>query len=77
MAIGQDKRSVLKTQAGELIKQYHVYDGSDRLTDIYTANTDTPDGGNCSRVQYEYDGVSSRVVKMKETIGTWSSSYDI
>lgn len=77
MAKGQDKRSPLLTQAGELVKQYITYDGNNRMQYVYTANTDADDGDVCTRVEYTYDGSSARIEKMKETLQTWQASYDI
>lgn len=78
MAVGEDKRSQLITQRDELIKQYVTFDGNNRVEYVYTCQTDTPDGGECTRVQYEYDGSSARIAKMKETLDTWvSATMDI
>jgi hypothetical protein len=73
----EDRTSRLKTTAYELVKQYLVYDGSGRCTDVYTVQTDAADDTPCTRTQYEYDGVSSRVLKRKESNSTWDSSWDI
>jgi hypothetical protein len=61
----------------EGIKQYLVYDGSGRLTDTYVAIEAAEDGDPCVRTQYEYDGTSNRVVKMKEAVAYWDATWDI
>lgn len=77
MALAADTTSHLKTQAHELVKQYISYDASLRPEYVYTAKHDAEDGASCSRVQYVYSGSTTRIIKMKETTSTWSSSYDI
>lgn len=67
----------IKTHAHELIKTYITYDGSSRMEYVYEARANALNGEPCMRTQYSYDGVSTRIVKMKETASTWSSSYDI
>lgn len=75
---GQAKATdFVKTHIAEAIKQRFVYDGSDRMTDVYSASTDAKHGEACSHTQYEYVGTSGRVEKMKETMSTWDSSWDI
>lgn len=67
----------LKTQAHELVKQHIEFDASNRVEYVYTAHADLADGKPCSVVRYSYDGVSSRVVYMKEYVGTWDSAWEI
>ena len=60
------------------IKQYIVYDGSDRPTQIYEAASGCLNGESCLLTEYTYSGVSSRVVKMKESVTTWvTATMDI
>lgn len=66
----------LKTAKHELLKQYVVYDGSGRMTDIYEARNDAADGAPCLRTRYSYDGTSSRILKRLETTDVWSAAYD-
>ncbi len=75
--MANDRRGRLLTEAHEMVKQYVVYDGSGRMTDVYVAHTDAADGTPCSRTQYEYDGTSSRVTKRKELDATWDTTWDI
>lgn len=67
----------LKTQAHELVKQHVEYDGSNRTEYVYTVHGDATNGTPCSVVRYSYDGVSSRVVFMKEYSSTWNIAWDL
>lgn len=71
------KTGHLKTGRDELLKQFFVYDGSNRVTDIYEAHADANHGQPCLRTRYTYDGTSNRVLKMKEVDATWDSSYEL
>lgn len=71
-----DRTSILKTTLRERVKQYIVYDGSGRATDIYEVHADARDGDPCLRTRYSFDGATNRVVKRYETEDVWSSSYD-
>lgn len=61
----------LKSIKNEPLKLYRVYDVNNRVQYQYETITHMEDGGPCMRTEYEYDGTSSRVIKMKETIDTW------
>lgn len=76
MAIPSSKTEHLKTQAHELIKQYVTYDAYDRPEYVYTAPITAITGTSCSVVRYSYDGVSNRVVYMKEYAETWDTSWE-
>lgn len=67
----------LKTNQNEYIKSYITYDVSDRMEYVYEARANALDGEPCLVTRYTYVSTSSRVAKMKEYDGTWSSSYDI
>lgn len=67
----------VESHAREAIKQYIVYDGSGRMTETYTALTNAKDGDQCMKTQYAYDGATTRVIQMKESLTTWDSSWDI
>jgi hypothetical protein len=67
----------LKTQAHELIKQHCEYDGSGRMVEVYTVRADAEDGTPCSVVRYAYDGLSTRVLFMKEETATWDASWEL
>jgi hypothetical protein len=67
----------LKTQAHELVKQHVEYDASNRTEYVYTVRADAQDDTPCSVVRYSYDGLSSRVVFMREYTGTWDSAWDL
>ncbi len=75
--MGTQNTAKLKSHAHEYVKQYMVYDGSNRMTDLYTAYIDAADGESCMRTQYEFDGSSARIVKRKESNSTWDSSWEI
>lgn len=67
----------LKTQAHELVKQHIEYDGSNRAEYVYTVHSDAEDNTPCSVTRYSYDGISSRVVFMKEYTSAWDSAWDL
>jgi len=68
----------LTTQKNELVKQFCIYDGSGRLTTVYTAARFARHGTPCTKVDYTYISPTSNLVeKMQETEDTWDSSYDI
>ena len=68
----------LQTQAHELVKQFIVYDGADRPSEVFTARADAGDGDFCTKVDYTYvNPTASRVEKMRESNATWSAAYDI
>lgn len=73
-----DRTSALKTNHFEMVKQYVEYDDEERPETVYEAHTDAAHGTPCLKTVYEYaDATSTRVVKRKESSGTWDSSYDI
>jgi len=62
----------------QAIKQYIVYDGSDRPIQVYEATSSALNGDSCLLTEYTYSGGSSRVVKFKESISAWvSATMDI
>lgn len=67
----------IKPHAEEAVKMYFVYDGSGRMTETYTAMVNAENNDKCLKTEYTYDGASTRVQKMKESIALWSSAYDI
>ncbi len=71
-----DKYAVLKTLVNELRKTYVVLDGSNRITFAYEAKTDAKHGDPCMVTEYRYSGLTSFVIGVKETQGTWDSSFD-
>jgi hypothetical protein len=73
----QAVRDYLRTVQFEAMKLYRVYDGSNRLQYQYDAPTWTANGDTCMRTEYVYDGSSSRIQKMEETLQSWDSSWDI
>jgi hypothetical protein len=75
--MAQNEYAFLATGNKEYIKSYLVYDGSNRLEYVYEARANAQHGDYALVTQYEYDGVSNRVVKTLESSGTWDSTYDI
>lgn len=61
----------------EAVKQYITYDGLNRMEFVYVAIAHAEDGALCLKTQYEYDGTSGRVTKMKESLDNWDSAWDI
>ena len=70
-------RSHLKTGLNDFLKSYCVYDVSLRVTDIYEAQPDAINGAPCMRTQLTYDGSSTRIVKRKESVSAWNSTWDL
>lgn len=71
-------KDFLQAIKNEPLKLYRTYDGNNRVEFQYEAITHAEDGDPCMVTQYVYDGLSTRVVKMQETIGTWvSATMDI
>jgi len=66
--------NLLKTGKHGLIKSYITYDASSRMEYVYEAAAEAIDGQTCLRTQYVYSGVSTRVIKMKETASIWVSA---
>lgn len=77
MAATDSKTNLLKTGANELVKSYIEYDGTERMTTVYEAASDAKNGAVALKTEYSYDGVSTRIIKMKESASTWNSSWDI
>jgi IMP cyclohydrolase len=67
----------IRAHLNEATKEYIVYDGTSRMTEVYVATVDAEDGEPCLKTTYEYDGVSTRIVKRKEELDLWDSSWDI
>lgn len=70
-------RDYLRSIMHEAMKMYRTYDGTNRLQYQYEAPTPALHGDPCMRTEYVYDGTSTRVIKLKETIQTWDSSWDV
>lgn len=75
--MAQNDTGHLITQANELVKQHIEYDGTSRTEYVYTVRADATNGSPCSVVRYSYDGLSARVVFMKEYTSTWNSAWDV
>lgn len=77
MSSDSNADQVLSSLKAEVVKAHHVYDGSDRLQTRYEALANTVNGGPSLKTDYTYDGASTRVVGMKESLSTWNSAWDI
>lgn len=73
----QKPRDFIASGQFEAIKMYITYDVNGRMEFVYSCNKEVPDQGPCLVTQYVYDGVSSRVIKMRESIGVWLAAYEI
>mgnify|MGYP006921347254 CR=1 FL=1 len=71
------KTNVLKTGTHELVKSYIEYDGTERMTTVYEAPASALNGAVALKTEYVYDGVSTRIIKMKESESQWNSTWDI
>jgi hypothetical protein len=69
-------KDFIKPHSLEAVKQYIVYDGSNRMTTHYVAASDTLHGGDCLRTDYSYVGATVRIQASKETLDTWDSAWD-
>lgn len=67
----QKVRDFITAIRNEPLKMYRAYDVSNRVQYQYEAVTHAKDGDPCMRTEYVYDGISTRVLKMKEIIDTW------
>jgi len=72
----ENKYEFLKTGTHEFIKSYLEYD-TGRMVTVYEARANAVNGDYCLKTEYVYDGISTRVIKMKETPATWNSAWDI
>lgn len=61
----------------EYIKEFYVYDGSDRLISLYQARNNANDGEPALLTEYTYVGATAVIEKMRESQSTWSAAYDI
>jgi hypothetical protein len=68
---------LVKSHLAEAVKQYIVYDVSGRMIEVYSARTDAEHGESCGKTEYGYDAATTRVIKMKESLSAWDSSWDL
>ncbi len=77
MATPKTKSELLKSHAGELVKQFIELDGQGRPSKVYTAYTNAIHGGPCEVTEYIYQDPLSTVIKArKEGYSTWDSAWD-
>ena len=67
----------IKSQFHVGTKMYITYDGSSRMSTVYTAHANAVDGEGCLLTTYTYVGASTRIEKMRETVDSWAAAYDI
>lgn len=77
MAQDSQADELLRALGKEVMKLHRVYDGSNRVSEQYETFANTVHGGAALKTEYTYDGVSERVVGMKESLATWDSAWDI
>lgn len=71
------KSDMLLSHGKELVKQYVQYDGQSRLSKVYTARTDAPNGEPCMVTEYIYtSNISTTLLATKEGHSTWNSAWD-
>lgn len=69
---------LLKTFQNELSKSYVVYDVGGRMTESYECREETEHGEPCLKTEYVYASpTSSNIVKRRETVAEWDSSWDV
>jgi len=66
-------KSFLQAIRHEAVKLYREYDASNRVSFQYEALHTAEDGDPCMVTEYQYDGLSNRVTKMREYVGVWDS----
>jgi hypothetical protein len=70
-------RDYLRSVKYEAMKVHRELDGTGRTIYQYDCPAETPDGGICMRTQYAYSGSTFTVTGMRESLATWSASWDI
>lgn len=70
-------RDYLRTIKFEALKLYRVYDVNNRVVQQYEAPTNAKTGDLCLKTQYSYISTSARVEKVKESLSTWDTSWDL
>jgi hypothetical protein len=66
----------IKSQIRDAVKEYTVYDGSNRISATYTAGTGTPDGGPCLKTTYTYWLTSNRIKLRVESVSAWQLAWE-
>lgn len=70
-------RDTLHSVKLEAMKLYRMYDATNRLVTQFDAPTQARHGDACLRTDYGYDGTTTRIVKLKESMAAWDSSWDL
>lgn len=66
----------IKSHGKEGLKVHIVYDGSNRMSEVYETLADAIHGQVALKTTYQYDGITTRITGMKEELSTWDSSWD-
>lgn len=75
---GSNGQAEILSTYSQYTKTFSVYEAvTFRLLTIYEAPTDAADGTPCTRSDYVYDGVSTRILKTKESSANWDASWDV
>lgn len=64
------------SHAKEAVKQRFGYDAQTRMAITWVALANAKHGDPCLRTDYLYDGTSTRVLGMKESLSTWDAAWD-
>lgn len=74
---GTNRKSIgINSLLDELAKRHMTLDGSNRITHLYEAPTDTLHGDPCICTRFQYSGVTAYITGSKEEEATWDSSWD-
>lgn len=74
----KNKSQFIKSMLAERSKSFRIYDGNNRLTDLYEAPVGTVDNEDCLHTQFTYTGATDLTIeKTSEGVGTWLAAYDI
>ena len=69
-------RDFLTSLRQEPLKLFRVYDAQNRVSIQYEAVTHAKDQDPCMKTVYQYDALSTRVLKCRESVDTWLAAYD-
>lgn len=75
--INPSATDLFTAQLIEAVKTYSAYDGSNRIVGFYVAPANAKNGDQCQLTVYAYDAATTRVLKTKEILATWDSTWDI
>ncbi len=73
----QSNKEIITAIREEALKEFRVYDANNRIDRIYQAPTSARHGDSCLMTQWGYNGETKQILKRKESVTTWDSSWDI